>query len=125
MRACAHPTGLAGFTIRGMMCLRYEKWKATTRFPFFTLLAILYNGIWKIENNHEISIFHSVGCFVKKLNITVITTLETDWPQEATLSVGHQQLHWKVDSDICLRSKLEWPQSPLTGQIYRVWQVRS
>ena len=48
------------------------------------------NEMWKVENNHQISIFHSVSCFVEidqKVNITVITTLETDWPQEATLSV--------------------------------------
>ena len=37
----------------------------------------------------DLHIFHSVGCLeklIKKLNITVITILETDLPQEATLS---------------------------------------
>ena len=32
------------------------------------------------------------------INITVITTSETDWPQEATLC-GHQKLQWKQDSE--------------------------
>ena len=59
VRAYAHPTGLAGFTIRSMMCLRYKK--TSTRFPSFILSAVL---IWKV-------------------NITAITTLDTDWPQEA------------------------------------------
>ena len=46
-----------------------------------------------LENNHQVSIFNSIGCVVKmdqlirKVNITVITTLETDWPQEPTLIV--------------------------------------
>ena len=46
-----------------------------------------------MENRKQLPdfhIFHSVGCLeklIKKLNITVVTTLETDWPQEATLSV--------------------------------------
>ena len=43
--------------------------------------------IWKMESNHKISVVHSVGCFVKIDQETVIVTLETDWPQEATLSV--------------------------------------
>ena len=70
----------------------HEIWKIENfhHISIFQSLGCFVNEIWKIENNHQISIFHSVGCFVtliKKVNITVITTLETDWPQEATLSV--------------------------------------
>ena len=136
--ACAHPTGLASFTIRSMISLRYGKQKITTRFPTSILLAILYK-------------------LIKKVNMTVITTLETDWPQEATLREAINSYHWKLDSKcwpncatvritlwlcfefckmyfrsyfsgvcdleyyyhfamfiICLRRKLGWPQSPVT-----------
>ena len=60
--------------------------------------------IWKMEKkNDQISIFHSAGSFVEvrygKVSTTVITTLETDWPQEVTLSgfipcgLGTRPLH--------------------------------
>ena len=110
-----------------------------------------------MENHHYVSIFHSIGCIVKidqliwKVNITVITTLETNWSQETTFSVvinsytGNWILpncttvrltlqlcfdfcfrsHFSCVCDleyyyhfvvfiICLKRKLEWPQSPLT-----------
>ena len=49
VRACAHPTGLAGFTIRSMMCLRYENF---LRISILQSLGCFVNEIWKIENSH-------------------------------------------------------------------------
>ena len=82
-----------------------EIWKIPPDFRFSLCWLFCRNEIWKIENNHQVSIFHSIGCIVKidqliwKVNITVITTLETDWPQEVTLSgvilcgLGTRPLH--------------------------------
>ena len=140
-----------------------ENRKQPPDFHFSLCWLFCINEMWKLENNHQISIFHSTGCFVKidqliwKVNSTVITTLETDWPQEATLGVviNSYVANWILNVgqivplseshcsfvldfakmyfrfhfsgvcnleyynclamlNICLRRKLEWPQSPLT-----------
>ena len=65
LRAYAHPTGLAGFTTRSMMCLRYGKKKTFFKFSIFQSLGCFANETWKIENNHQVSILYSVDCFVK------------------------------------------------------------
>ena len=44
-----------------------EIWKIENfhQISIFHSVGCFVNEIWKIENNYQISIFHSVGCFVK------------------------------------------------------------
>ena len=137
--------------------------KQPSDFHFSLYWLFCINEIQKIENNHHIFIFYFIGCIVKidqliwKVNITVITTLETDWPQEAALSVviNSRVANWILNVgqivplseshcsfvlefaimyfrfhfsglceleyyncfamlNICLKRKLEWPQSQST-----------
>ena len=97
--ACAHPTGLAGFTIRSMMCLKYGNRKLPPDFHF-PISWVFVNEICKIENNHQVSIFHSVGCLVKIDQESSKLTSQSlqHWRQidyKKPLSV----LHWKLDSE--------------------------
>ena len=101
-----------------------------------------------MENRKQPPDFHLLGCYIKIdqliWNITVITKLETGWPQEATISVvinilkilllseshckfvfGFAKMYFRfyfsdleyyihfAMLNICLRRKLELPQSPL------------
>ena len=82
-----------------------ENRKQPADFHFSLCWLFCINEIWKIENNHQISIFLSIGCFVKidqliwKVNITVITNIEDRLATRNHSECGHQQLHCKLDSE--------------------------
>ena len=70
--------------------------------------------VWKIENNHQISIFQSLGCFVEittRFPFSFLLVVLWKMIQKVCITVGdrlatrshsqwgHQKLHWKLDSE--------------------------